>query len=250
MALLVCCNICLGLLLNSKLIRNLLFHFLFLSALFILPYLGFWQLDRLEWKNELLSNINSRQNADLIDFPYDKDTKEYEFRNSTVEGNFLRDTQTFFFRSNLSGSSGYNIINAFKTVDENIIYVDIGWISFKQKENKKYIDIDYDKKYIFSGILISSKEKNLFSPIHDFKKNIWYTMSIVDMNQFHKLNGSFYILKIIDQDYFDQTLIEFNPTQIPNNHLQYAGTWFLLFLVIGFLYFYQLFQLIRTKWNI
>ena len=62
-------------------------------------------------------------------------------------------------------------------------------------------------------------------------------------------NGSFFILKIIDQKYFDQTLIEFNPTQIPNNHLQYAGTWFLLFIVIGILYFYQLYQIIRVKWN-
>ena len=142
LAILICSDICLGLLLKFKLIRNFLFHFIFLSALIILPNLGLWQLDRLEWKNELLNNISSRQAADNIT-----------------------------------------------------------------------------------------------------------TLSSTEMNQFYKLNGSFYILKIIDQNYFEQTLIEFNPTQIPNNHLQYAGTWFMLFIVVGILYFYQVYQIIRIKWN-
>ena len=39
-------------------IRNFLFHFIFLSALIILPNLGLWQLDRLEWKNELLNEAS------------------------------------------------------------------------------------------------------------------------------------------------------------------------------------------------
>ena len=221
-----------------------------MSALFILPYLGFWQLDRLEWKNELLNNIISRQNQEVINFPYHKNSKDYEHRNVSVEGSFIKETQTFFFRSNLSGNSGYKIINAFETIDNNIIYIDLGWIPFKQKENQNYIDINYEKDFKFTGILVSSKNKNFFSPENDIKKNIWYTMNVDDLNQFHELNGSFYILKLIDQNFFDKTLIEFNPTQIPNNHLQYAGTWFLLFLVIGILYFYQLYQLIRTKWNI
>ena len=238
-----------GLLLNFKLIRNILFHLLFLSALIILPNLGFWQLDRLEWKNELLENINSRQTAEKINFPHNESNKDYEYRSTLVEGRFLENTQTFFYRPNLSGQSGYNVLNAFKTLDHNIIYVDLGWISFEHKENINYIDVNYSKDFTLSGILISSKEENLFSPENDYNKNIWYTMSATDMNKFYDLNGSFFILKIIDQKYFDQTLIEFNPTQIPNNHLQYAGTWFLLFIVIGILYFYQLFQIIRTKWN-
>ena len=238
-----------GLLLNFKLIRNILFHLLFLSALIVLPNLGFWQLDRLEWKTELLENINSRQSAENINFPHNETKKDYEFRNASIEGKFVKNTQTFFFRPNLSGQSGYNVLNAFKTVDDNIIYVDLGWISFKHKENINYIDLDYNNHFTLNGILISSKEKNLFSPDNDYNKNIWYTMSSSEMNEFYNLNGSFFILKIIDQNFFDQTLIEFNPTQIPNNHLQYAGTWFLLFLVTATLYFYQLYQIIRGKWN-
>ena len=77
-------------------IRNILFHFIFLSALIILPNLGLWQLDRLEWKNELLNNISSRQVADNITFPYNESLEDFEYRNTSVEGKFLDNTQTFF----------------------------------------------------------------------------------------------------------------------------------------------------------
>ena len=115
-----------GLLLKFKLIRNILFHFIFLSALITLPNLGLWQLDRLEWKNELLNNISSRQSAENITFPYNERIKDFEYRNTSVEGKFIENTQTFFFRPNLSGQSGYNVVSAFKTIDDSVIYLDIG----------------------------------------------------------------------------------------------------------------------------
>ena len=64
-----------------------------------------------------------------------------------MEGKFLDNTQTFFFRPNLSGQSGYNVVSAFKTIDDSVIYVDIGWISFEQKENIDFLDIDYAVSY-------------------------------------------------------------------------------------------------------
>ena len=157
---------------------------------------------------------------------------------------------------NISIIDGQKIIGLFN-LSEKIIYI----ISNKENWIIDYFlyllnllkligyDIDYNKNFSLKGILISSKQRNMFSPENDYIKNIWYTLSSTEMNQFYKLNGSFFILKIIDQNYFEQTLIEFNPTQIPNNHLQYAGTWFLLFIVVGVLYFYQVYQIIRIKWN-
>ena len=61
-----------------------------------MPNLGLWQLDRLEWKNELLNNISSRQVAENITFPYNESLEDFEYRNTSVEGKFLDNTQTFF----------------------------------------------------------------------------------------------------------------------------------------------------------
>ena len=62
------------------------------------------------------------------------------------------------------------------------------------------------------------------------------------MDNFHKIESSSYILKITDQNKFENLLIEFEPSNIRNNHLQYAVTWFLLSIVILIMYIYYIRQ--------
>ena len=62
------------------------------------------------------------------------------------------------------------------------------------------------------------------------------------MDNFHKIESSPYILKVIDQNKFENLLIEFEPSNIRNNHLQYAVTWFLLSIVILIMYIYYIRQ--------
>ena len=62
------------------------------------------------------------------------------------------------------------------------------------------------------------------------------------MDNFHKIESSAYILKITDQNKFENLLIEFEPSNIRNNNLQYAVTWFLLSIVILIMYIYYIRQ--------
>lgn len=226
-------------------LRNILFHLLFIITLAALLYLGFWQIERLKWKTELLQNIANQQKELPIHFPFDENSKKYEFQSSEVTGNFIQNTKIFFFRSNLKGESGFSIISGFQTIEERVIYVDIGWIPYREKQKKIIPLLNHNKEITLNGVLIASKNDNFYSPENDYNKNIWYTMNVEKMNTFNKLDGSFYLLKLTNQGYSSDVLIEFNPTQIPNNHLQYAGTWFLLFLVISALYFYTIYQSYR-----
>ena len=92
-------------------LRNILFHLLFIITLAALLYLGFWQIERLKWKTELLQNIANQQKELPIHFPFDENSKKYEFQSSEVTGNFIQNTKIFFFRSNLKGESGFSIIS-------------------------------------------------------------------------------------------------------------------------------------------
>ena len=222
-------------------LRNILFHLLFTITLVTLLYLGFWQVQRLEWKTKLLQNIADQQNTPPIYFPFDENSKKYEFQNSEVIGNFIHGTKMFFFRPNLKGESGFTVVTGFKTKEERVVYIDIGWISYIEKQEKFISLLNYNKEINLNGVLIASKNENFYSPENDYEQNIWYTMNTKKMNEFHELDGSYYLMKLTNQSYSNDILIEFNPTQIPNNHLQYAGTWFLLFLVISILYFYTIY---------
>ena len=205
--------------------------------------LGYWQLQRLQWKNDLISSIELNFNSKTIDFPIlnDADNK-YEYMQTHIEGKFMVKQSMFFFRSNLRGESGYEIVVPFKTTLSKDVYVIIGWIPFDKKDeiDLKFINDEAITK--IEGSLIYSKKRKPLIPDNDISSNVWYLMNTEEMDIVNKLNTSNYLLKITDKNYFPQILIEFEPTNITNNHLQYAGTWFLLALVNTIMYIYFIYR--------
>ena len=205
--------------------------------------LGYWQLQRLQWKNDLISSIELNYNSKTIDFPIlnDADNK-YEYMQTHIEGKFMVKQSMFFFRSNLRGESGYEIVVPFKTTLSKDVYVIIGWIPFNKKDEIDLKFIDDSALTKIEGSLIYSKKRKPLIPDNDISSNVWYLMNSEEMDIVNNLNSSNYLLKITDKNYFPQILIEFEPTNITNNHLQYAGTWFLLALVNTIMYIYFIYR--------
>ena len=205
--------------------------------------LGYWQLQRLQWKNDLISSIELNFNSKTIDFPIlnDADNK-YEYMQTHIEGKFKVKQSMFFFRSNLRGESGYEIVVPFKTTLSKDVYVIIGWIPFDKKDEIDLSFINDEALTKIEGSLIYSKKRKPLIPDNDISSNVWYLMNSEEMDIVNNLNSSNYLLKITDKNYFPQILIEFEPTNITNNHLQYAGTWFLLALVNTIMYIYFIYR--------
>ena len=148
----------------------------------------------------------------------------------------------YFFKSNLSGMSGFEIVLPLKTEDKKYVYVILGWIPYDFKESFNLDFIDSNKEFIVNGALIYSKERKPLIPENEYSASIWYLLNTDEMDNFHKIESSSYILKITDQNKFENLLIEFEPSNIRNNHLQYAVTWFLLSIVILIMYIYYIRQ--------
>ena len=205
--------------------------------------LGYWQLQRLQWKNDLISSIELNYNSKNIDFPILNDAdRKYEYMQTHIEGKFMVKQSMFFFRSNLRGESGYEIVVPFKTTLSKDVYVIIGWIPFDKKDEIDLKFIDDSALTKIEGSLIYSKKRKPLIPDNDISSNVWYLMNSEEMDIVNNLNSSNYLLKITDKNYFPQILIEFEPTNITNNHLQYAGTWFLLALVNTIMYIYFIYR--------
>ena len=224
-------------------IKKFIFHSTFIAAVICLLILGYWQLQRLQWKNDLISSIELNYNSKTIDFPIlnDADNK-YEYMQTHIEGKFMVKQSMFFFRSNLRGESGYEIVVPFKTTLSKDVYVIIGWIPFDKKDEIDLKFIDDSALTKIEGSLIYSKKRKPLIPDNDISSNVWYLMNSEEMDIVNNLNSSNYLLKITDKNYFPQILIEFEPTNITNNHLQYAGTWFLLALVNTIMYIYFIYR--------
>ena len=179
----------------------------------------------------------------LEKFPFEGGIdKEFEFMQVELKGFFIKEKLMYFFKSNLNGMSGFEIVLPLKTEDAKYVYVILGWIPYDFKEKFNLDFIDANKEFIVNGALIYSKERKPLIPDNEYVASIWYLLNTDEMDNFHKIESSSYILKITDQNKFENLLIEFEPSNIRNNHLQYAVTWFLLSIVILIMYIYYIRQ--------
>ena len=227
-------------------IKNITFHSLFLIALVSLVYLGSWQLHRLEWKTELLNSIKDGQTEGYIEYPYDIKNNDFSYKKSFISGKIDQSKELHFFNINSYGQSGYNIIVPLLT-EGRTAYVDLGWTNFTDINSKEFMFRSLTGELDFKGILIYSKERRLFSPQPDTIKNSWYLMNIEEMDQFTKLNSEKYIFRVVEQEYYLDLLNEFTAINIPNNHLQYAITWFALAISIAAMYIIYIYKNILKR---
>jgi cytochrome oxidase assembly protein ShyY1 len=72
-------------------------------------------------------------------------------------------------------------------------------------------------------------------------------MNIKEMDQFTKLNSEKYIFRVVEQEYYLDLLNEFTSINIPNNHLQYAITWFALAISIAAMYIIYIYKNILKR---
>ena len=198
--------------------------------------LSIWQVKRLKWKEDLISNIEKAYNSDSININMlTGDLRNFKFKNVYLEGIFINEKSMFLGPRVNKDQVGYHLITPFLLNDNRYILINRGWL-------KKIIKIKEQKKeYLIKGILKESDIKNIFTPKNNMEENLWFYISTKQMSEFSKI-------KLVDNIFVDLiksnsndklTIINSSIPKIVNNHLQYAITWAilgLLFLVMNYIY--------------
>ena len=198
--------------------------------------LSIWQVKRLKWKEDLISNIEKAYNSDSININMlTGDLRNFKFKNVYLEGIFINEKSMFLGPRVNKDQVGYHLITPFLFNDNRYILVNRGWL-------KKIIKIKEQKKeYLINGILKESDIKNIFTPQNNMEKNLWFYISTKQMSEFSEI-------KLVDNIFVDLigsnpndrlTIINSSIPKIVNNHLQYVITWAilgLLFLVMNYIY--------------
>ena len=202
--------------------------FVFISISILTFILGSWQLFRLNWKNDLMDNINnSIINPDLFsnDNNYDNLVSVRLDKNYTI-----LDKPIFIESKTFNGKPGYHLILPLKYNNEMYSVINFGWFKdkdFDQVKNiiKKYLAVNNAKVYIREF----NSDKPFFTPENNLLNNTWYSVNKNDFNQFYKYEfpSKYYFVLLDDRI----TKYSFNPLVfLRNNHLNYSITWFLLSL--------------------
>ncbi|MBL60681.1 MAG: hypothetical protein CMI85_00925 [Candidatus Pelagibacter sp.] len=200
--------------------KSKFFNIFTFFIIFILFALGTWQVHRLKWKNELIDELSKS---------YEKSVKNFNINSklySKVEINGKIIGQPIFVY-NLSdkGQYGYEVYIPIET-KYNVVISRVGWVDKKFKLLK---DDLYSKKK-FNGILLNPKRKNIFTPDNSPDLTFFIDMELLQYNYQKKL---FPLIVETRSEFLENYNLK-KPLKIklPNNHLQYALTWYSLCFVI------------------
>ena len=207
------------------------FLFSVFTIFFILVFvgLGTWQIIRLNWKNNLILEIeNSLKNPPV---ELSQSNKE-NFLKIKTSGFIDFEKQIYLYNLDDTGTPGFEVINPITIEKENYL-INRGWIPFEKKGTPE-IDLINQKNII--GTLKLQGRKNIFKPDNDLKENYWFSLNREDILEFTGKNFSEYIIYLDGNYQFPKP--KKITANISNNHQKYALTWFSLALSILLLYLY------------
>ena len=212
--------------------RKISFSIFVFFSIILFCSLGTWQVYRLQWKLDLISEINNGLNSEPVFY---SNTNVINYQKVKFNGVFDFEKQIYLYSLNNNGIPGYDIITPIKINTNEILLVNRGWIKKDLKDN---ISINKIRSNSFEGIVKIITKSNPFKPENDIKNNIWYSLKLEDLESFtgYKLNNFVLFLQNSKNNLVKNKIVS---PDLPNNHLKYAITWYsvALSILLYFLYF-------------
>jgi len=211
--------------LKNKLLFSVFVYFIILTLL----SLGFWQIYRLNWKLELIEQIENSLKNDPVEL---SNIEKKNYLRIKTSGEIDFDKQIYLYNLNDAGKPGFEVINPIKIGDENYL-VNRGWIPFEKKDLPEINLVDQNQ---IVGTLMLQTKPSTFKPENDIEKNYWFTLNREDISKFTGRNFSEYVIYLNGDYKIPKPRVI--TAKISNNHKKYAITWFSMAISILLIYLY------------
>lgn len=205
-------------------------------AFCILIALGTWQVQRLFWKEQLITKIEERTHSapkPLAEVEAEfMQTGAVDYMPVTLKGAFRHDLEQYFFTT-FNGAAGYAVYTPLILSDNRAILINRGFVPYEMQAPEKRMEGQITGEVTVTGLardpLITKPSSYL--PDNEPAKKLYFwkdwgtMMEKSGLSQDHDFVGFF-----VDADATPNagglpvggiTILE-----QPNSHLQYAGTWF------------------------
>lgn len=194
----------------------------------ILIGLGVWQLQRLQWKLNLIATMNAHMAAapvppqTLLALP----AAQAQYRRVVLSGHFDNAKEAYLFTTGPGGEPVYHVLTPFHLSDGAVLLVDRGFVPKAKLPPASRLAVDGPVRLV--GIWRSPEAPGFFTPEPDRAHSIWYARDLAGIASADRVKLAAPV--IIEADATPnpggwpkggQTVID-----LPNNHFQYALTWF------------------------
>ena len=214
--------------------------FVAVPGLLVLLSLGVWQTKRLAWKEGLLENISYNLSSQPSILPTELKKLEHNYKMVKVEGSL--EPRSIFILTPVKGSgAGFRVISPLKLKNGSKILIDRGVIKEQDTDRLETLR----QKNLVIGYLFWPNETDYFTPDPNLERNIWFSRDLEKMASFLETQP---ILVVATENRLDPSLKMQDPTiDIPNNHLQYAITWFMMAILWFGMSAYFVYKMIKKK---
>jgi len=201
--------------------------------------LGIWQIERRAWKRDILDRIAANQAA--LPIPLDEllkgDPLAHEYGPVRLVGTFLHDHEFYLAARNRRDEVGLQVLTPVRTEDGRIVLFDRGWVPSAKKDPSTREAGEPAGRVELTGVVRRTQEQRQFAPDNEPARNFWFH---VDVPLMRRMAGG------MPDPRLDSFFVEADATpnpggvpvggqtrlDIPNDHLQYAITWFLIALAM------------------
>ena len=210
---------------KNKLLFSVFVYFIILTLL----SLGFWQIYRLNWKLELIEQIENSLKNDPVELT---SIEKKNYLRIKTSGEIDFDKQIYLYNLNDAGKPGFEVVNPIKIGDDNYL-MNRGWIPFEKKDLPEINLVDQNQ---IVGTLMLQTKPSTFKPENDIEKNYWFTLNREDISKFTGRNFSEYVIYLNGDYKIPKPRVI--TAKISNNHKKYAITWFSMAISILLIYLY------------
>ena len=187
----------------------------------ILIALGIWQVQRLTWKTGILDQISATITATPVALPAEPDPVADEYLPVTVTGQIVGAPLSVLV-STAENGAGYRTITGFRTDDGRAIVADLGFLSLDDRGATLP-----EGSVTITGNLLWPDEADGWTPEPDEASGIWFARDLPAMAAELGVEPLLVVARQIDPA-GPTVPMPVGIQGIPNDHLGYAITWFML----------------------
>lgn len=204
--------------------RFILFMIFGLFGTVVLVGLGVWQMQRLDWKEAILADIDARITAAPVALPPQPDPQADRYLPVTVTGQ-VQDPAIRVLVSQKQVGAGYRIIRPMQ-VEGRRIMVDLGFLPIQSPTPAAPVD-----PVTIDGNLHWPDEIDSYTPAPDLGADIWFARDLPLMADHLGTEPVLVVARSTSLPDSPLSPLPMDTSGIPNDHLGYAVTWFGLAIV-------------------